>query len=123
MSVQLDIFHARESDPETSKAAARAVNIKKSCDAVLAALWRRRTDFQTFTDGDLAALMHDERSIVARRRGDLVELYGFAEPCLRDGEQETRPGRRGRFEAVWLLTPEGWARAEQANAEEGRVSW
>ena len=68
---------ARATDPSTSKAAAEAVDLNKRCAEVLT--WVEfitlglPTD-GTFTDGELARKMSEDRNIVARRRKDLTDL-------------------------------------------------
>lgn len=114
---QLSIFsHVRNSDPDTSRRAAEQVNVKESCLVLLAAIWRHRWTLSTFTDGDLADLTGEDRSIVARRRKDLQDLYGYVEPVWRDGAQEERRGRRGRDELCWMLTQAGCEAASKAAA-------
>lgn len=111
---QLDIFtHVRATDPSTSRRAAESVNVSKSCRRLLAALHANR--MTTFTDGELAALVIDDRSIVARRRKDMEEA-GLVEGVIASehGEQLERLGLRGRFELVWCLTPEGAEKARTA---------
>lgn len=102
---QLDFSHVRASDPATSRQAAEQVNINARCAEILKAA-RAFTLYvdSTFTDGELAAYVNDDRNIVARRRLDLLER-GLVEAVWKDGEQETRRGRRGRDELVWRVTP------------------
>lgn len=114
MPEQLDLLtHARDTDPWTSHAAAEQVNVNARCREVLAAIYAMRLSHPTFTDGELADFLNGERSVLARRRKDLCE-QGLVEPVWRDGEYETRMGRRGRHEAVWRLSELGWLEA-QAN--------
>lgn len=108
MNDQLDLLtHARDTDPYTSHIAASMVNINARCKEVLEAA--RQFSFHVdsiFTDGDLADFMAGERSVIARRRKDLTDR-GLVEAVLRDGQQESRMGRRGRPEVLWMLTPAG----------------
>lgn len=116
---QLDIFastHSRGTDPSTSRRAAESVNVKESCLVLLAAIWRNRWTLSSFTDGELASHVDGmERSVVARRRADLV-AYGLVEPCWLDGEQEERRGPKGRAELVWVLSAAGCEAAAKAAA-------
>lgn len=103
---QMDLFsHSRASDPSTSRDAASQVDLNRRCAEVAEAA-RQYTLLvdSTFTDGELAAFMGEDRSIVARRRLDLLER-GLVEPVYVDerGEQAQRAGRRGRMELVWRV--------------------
>lgn len=101
---QLDLY-ARQSDPVTSREAARLVDLNKRCAEVLTAARRFQQEcLSTFTDGELADFMGEDRNIVARRRKDLVER-GKVEPVYASerGDQLQRLGRRGRFELVWMV--------------------
>lgn len=113
MSTQLDIFtHARASDPPTSRAAAQSLDLNARCRAALAAAFRLRLRQANFTDSELAAEVGDDRNIVARRRGDLVE-QGLVEPAYCEFEQVTRLGPRGRHEQCWVLTELGYTRGAE----------
>lgn len=111
MSAQQLDFHYRSSDPATSRAAGEAVDLNARCRECLDAIYRMRFSNPTFTDGELADFTNGERSVLARRRKDLVDR-GLVEPVWLDGEYETRLGRRGRYEAVWRLSELGWLRAQ-----------
>jgi hypothetical protein len=103
---QLDLNY-RSSDPPTSRAAGEAVDLNARCREVLEAA-RQFTLIvdSTFTDGELAAFIGEDRNIVARRRLDLLERR-LVEPVYADerGVQAQRAGRRGRMELVWRVTP------------------
>jgi hypothetical protein len=108
MNDQLNL-HFRSTDPATSRQGPHQLNA--SCARVLAAI---RNDFgadKTFTDGELARRLGEERGIVARRRKDLMDR-GHVEPVgmwTDNGwEPTTRMGRRGRHEEVWKLTVSGF---------------
>lgn len=112
MSEQLDLLtHARDTDPWTSHAAAQAVDLNKQCRIVLDAIYAMRFTNSTFTDGELADHIGEERGIVARRRKDLGNR-GLVEPVWFGMEQEARVGRRGRSELVWRLSEAGWVEAQ-----------
>lgn len=116
--------NARLSDPPTSVAAGNAVKVKESAERVLAALQRAHLG-DSFTHGDAADVVNDDRNIVARRCKDLVDV-GLVEPIFKEcpaeecggpHEQASAFGRRGRYELLWRLTPEGVAYAERINAD------
>lgn len=124
-AVQQDLFgHARSTDPRTSRQGPH--DISAACRRVLDVIAYHYGPERTFTDGDLAAKVGEERGIVARRRkdltdgvrnskGEVVHPGGFVEPVGRwtEGEfvQEERVGRRGRSEAVWRMTHAGFEAA------------
>lgn len=109
-TAQMDLFsHSRASDPSTSRDAASQVDLNARCAELLTAVRQFVVYVDgTFTDGELAAYLGEDRNIVARRRGDLTEL-GLVEAVLRDGQPDARKGRRGRPEMLWMLTPQGRA--------------
>lgn len=111
---------ARRSDPETSHEAARL----KSGTGIASRLMQIQANtvefFPTymvvtnFHDSDLAGWCDEERGIVARDRGLLVEA-GYVEPA-RDGvlaKQLTTMGPRGRNVLLWRITRTGIAEARR----------
>lgn len=110
MTGQLDIFgHYRNTDPATCRQG--PVNLAKSCQRVLSVIQDSFGVNSTWTDGDLAIRVHEDRNIVSRRRKDLQDL-GLVEPVgvwTENGwEPTTRMGRRGRAELVYRLSHEGF---------------
>lgn len=116
---------SRMADPPTSADADRLVDRNERCRELLEAIVRNvrgrpetdGVDGRWFTDGDLAEWVGEERNIVARRRGDLVDV-GLVEgvraicdepdcECKNRFIQRKKVGRRNRFEDLWRLTQDG----------------
>lgn len=96
---------ARNSDPETSHAAANRATISSAIDRgkVLAV---HASHPEGLTDFELATIMGRQQTSVGKRRGELRDLG------LIEASESTRPAPSGSSAIVWRITSEGLSRAK-----------